>query len=290
MRNQILSVLKITLLALSLSFGLSFVYAWTTPAVTAPGGNVAAPINTSATTQTKTGDLTVNKISANTHCIGADCRTAWPSVAGVGDNMGDQIARGALNMNGNWLTSPNTWGQYVQNGLYATGYISNAFSTSGNVFDGVISAGRLVSSPIFCLVAPGTQPYYYSGNTPLPNCITSWSQVGGSGVTSVNGMSGAVTIPVGGLGVGKKWQSMSGAKFPGTTYTNGTGSPIAISYHGSAPNVNTSAILTIDGVQVAVGWAPAYVGASISSIVPDGSTYSITNSYGTAAFLSWYEL
>lgn len=47
------------MLAIALSFGLSFVYAWTAPTATPPNGNVSAPLNTSATAQTKTGNLTV---------------------------------------------------------------------------------------------------------------------------------------------------------------------------------------------------------------------------------------
>lgn len=64
--------------------GLSFVYAWTVPTLAPPLGNVSAPLNTSTTTQIKTGDLTVNKITANSHCIGINCITAWPtSVTGL---------------------------------------------------------------------------------------------------------------------------------------------------------------------------------------------------------------
>ena len=59
MTKQILSAIKITTLALALSFGLSYVYAWTAPDTTPPGGNVLAPINTGSTAQTKAGGLTV---------------------------------------------------------------------------------------------------------------------------------------------------------------------------------------------------------------------------------------
>ncbi len=60
---NITSALKVVALAIVLSFGISYVYAWTAPAVAAPGGNVAAPINTSATAQTKTGELTVGGLT-----------------------------------------------------------------------------------------------------------------------------------------------------------------------------------------------------------------------------------
>lgn len=52
----------LSIVAIGLVVGLSiqFVQAWTEPSVAPPGGNVGAPINTSATAQTKSGILTVN--------------------------------------------------------------------------------------------------------------------------------------------------------------------------------------------------------------------------------------
>jgi len=63
MLKQTLSVTKIVLLALVLSFGLSYALAWTSPTATPPGANVAAPINASATDQVKTGGLTVGSLT-----------------------------------------------------------------------------------------------------------------------------------------------------------------------------------------------------------------------------------
>lgn len=96
--HKIINAIKTVLLALVLSFGLSYVYAWTAPTVTAPNGNVSAPINTSATLQQKSGDFTVanfvastvsvgatintNAITAPQFCIGVSCITAWPA-AGI---------------------------------------------------------------------------------------------------------------------------------------------------------------------------------------------------------------
>lgn len=57
MNKNIFQTLKLIALALVLSLGISYVSAWTAPTVTPPGGNVAAPINVSNTTQTKSGNL-----------------------------------------------------------------------------------------------------------------------------------------------------------------------------------------------------------------------------------------
>lgn len=79
MIKQIFSAVKIATIAFALSFGISYVYAWVAPTVTPPGGNATAPINTSATAQTKSGNLTVGSIIAPQHCIGTSCVTSWPS-------------------------------------------------------------------------------------------------------------------------------------------------------------------------------------------------------------------
>lgn len=57
MRNKIFKALSISVLLLSCSGSLA--YAWTPPTLPPTDGNVAAPINTSATDQTKDGGLTV---------------------------------------------------------------------------------------------------------------------------------------------------------------------------------------------------------------------------------------
>ena len=52
--------------ALTMAIGANYLYAaWSGPTATPPGGNVAPPINTSATAQTKTGDLTVAGLTSD---------------------------------------------------------------------------------------------------------------------------------------------------------------------------------------------------------------------------------
>jgi hypothetical protein len=67
MKNTIKNIgqaFKIIALAIILSLGLSYVYAWTAPSSLPPGGNTSAPLNTSSTGQTKTGGLILNTIGA----------------------------------------------------------------------------------------------------------------------------------------------------------------------------------------------------------------------------------
>lgn len=58
MYKKLLNALMFSLLALALSFGVSYVSAWTAPTQAPPLGNTNPPINTSATTQSKSGNFT----------------------------------------------------------------------------------------------------------------------------------------------------------------------------------------------------------------------------------------
>lgn len=66
MNKQIFSALKVTVLAIVLSFGLSYVYAWTAPTMVPPTGNVSVPLNTSGTAQAKAGSLGIGMTVAPT--------------------------------------------------------------------------------------------------------------------------------------------------------------------------------------------------------------------------------
>jgi len=65
MTSKLLNTLKILVLGIALSFGLSFVYAWAPPTEAPPGGNVSAPINTGSTDQVKSADLVTESFGTN---------------------------------------------------------------------------------------------------------------------------------------------------------------------------------------------------------------------------------
>lgn len=65
MKIQLLDALKVSVLAIILSFGLSYALAWTAPTATPPAGNIFAPINTGSDLQTKTGNLSVANLGTN---------------------------------------------------------------------------------------------------------------------------------------------------------------------------------------------------------------------------------
>lgn len=98
-KKQAMYWLKVAVVGIALGLGLQFVRAWTEPTATPPGGNLGAPINTSANPQTKEGGLLLgsstaggNKgagtINADQVCIRGVCQTTWPSGAATGGGGG----------------------------------------------------------------------------------------------------------------------------------------------------------------------------------------------------------
>ena len=58
--KQVIYWLSVIIVGIALGLGLQFVRAWTEPGANPPGGNVGAPLNTSANTQVKVGSLGIN--------------------------------------------------------------------------------------------------------------------------------------------------------------------------------------------------------------------------------------
>jgi len=118
-----------------------------------------------------------------------------------------------------------------------------------------------------------------------------------AGVTSVNGSTGAVTVTS--IGVGQTWQNVASSRAIGTTYTNSTGRPIMVSVSCTRSSSGASATIrfNIDGSPIAqrvtaesdsIQFNALTNGVDI--IVPNGSTYSVTNAVGTSVITFWYEL
>lgn len=90
------------------------------------------------------------------------------------------------------------------------------------------------------------------------------------------------------LGLGQTWQNVTGSRAQGTTYTNTTGKPIALSIC-SGTSSSSGVALTVGGLSVAsslIQLAGGSFVASVFAIVPPGVTYSVP-SWNTG---SWFEL
>jgi len=63
MKKHLIQTLKTLLTAIILSFGISYVYAWTGPTQTPLNGNISAPVNTGSVAQTKSGNVTADRLT-----------------------------------------------------------------------------------------------------------------------------------------------------------------------------------------------------------------------------------
>ena len=96
-----------------------------------------------------------------------------------------------------------------------------------------------------------------------------------------------------GIGVGQTWQNVTASRALNTTYTNTTGRPIMISIYCAGQPNHCEWELLVDGVQLGhqgvVSVASAGMRATMSAIVPAGSTYRANNILN-AGLQSWAEL
>ncbi len=110
-------------------------------------------------------------------------------------------------------------------------------------------------------------------------------------VLTSNGTTWQSSAPTPSIGVGQTWQDVTSSRSNNTVYTNNTGRPIMVNVSVYAVgNANVIVWLYVDGLLVArdaSNEASGSLGACVSAIVPNGSTYNITNQSGT---LTWVEL
>ena len=154
MSKQLLSVLKVSTLAIVLSFGLSYALAWTAPTATPPTGNVSAPINTGSTDQTKAGDLCTIK-GGTTKCLSATqlaapstTFSASPTIIQSGQTTTltwSVTDASSCTASGSWSGTKVISGSEVSSALYGTGGpISYTFTLSCTGAGGTTSKDVIV--------------------------------------------------------------------------------------------------------------------------------------------------
>ena len=72
------------------------------------------------------------------------------------------------------------------------------------------------------------------------------------------------------LGVGQTWQDVTTSRVAGVTYTNTTGKPIMVAHYFDSGN---SGAIAVNNVTTVVCFTTPADGCSITTIVPNGSTY-----------------
>ena len=97
------------------------------------------------------------------------------------------------------------------------------------------------------------------------------------------------TLLTKGLGINQAWQDVKTSRALSTTYTNNTGKPILVSITSFA-TVNGSASINVGGVIISTVTTLASAATLSSFVVPDGTTYSITQTETGAVIWTWSEL
>ena len=94
------------------------------------------------------------------------------------------------------------------------------------------------------------------------------------------------------IGVGQTWQSVTGSRAIGTTYTNSTGRTIVVIVSGTGGGANGLWAVTINSA--VTYFTPSTYTASVWTacefIVPSGQTYILTNQGSNATLQNWSEL
>lgn len=94
----------------------------------------------------------------------------------------------------------------------------------------------------------------------------------------------------GGIGVGQTWQNVKNNRSWGTTYTNTTGKPIMISVAARGYNEDLNFGLSVDGVEQAALLDTYDTEATLTAIVPNGSSYLANRGANDNVITLWSEL
>lgn len=178
MTNKIFSLLKVVTLAIVLSFGLSYVYAWTAPTATPPTGNVLAPLNTSGTAQIKTGALTTAGLTTTNRLTVGEAGGAYTYITMQDDESpvskvkyihANSNVIGFLGSTGNWLTYFTNDGDSV---LVRNAYAGDYYSSS---------VGKWMST-VANEATHGKQKFTSNGTFTVPAGVTKvWVSMSGGG-------------------------------------------------------------------------------------------------------------
>jgi hypothetical protein len=151
--------------------------------------------------------------------------------------------------------------------------------TDLTVADGGTGASSITANSV--ILGNGTSAL--SGNLVAPG-------TSGNVLTS-NGTTWTSATPAGGIGIGQTWQDVGGSRALGTTYTNSTGKPIMVAVSLQVNGAFNFSSATVGGVTVAQFGSSDSQNTdrnTVSFIVPDSTTYSITGA--GAGLLTWAEL
>ena len=177
----------------------------------------------------------------------------------------------------------------------ATADIDNNAITTAKITDANVTTAKIADSNITTAkIADDAVTSAKIAENAITTTELNVSGTGTSGQVLQSDGDGSMSWGAGGnIGVGQTWQNVTASRAFGVTYTNSTGKPIFISvYGGGAPNHGTIEML-IDGIKIGQqgvnSVASAGMHATMTAIVPNGSTYRVNNVLGASLYI-WAEL
>lgn len=212
-----------------------------------------------------------NSVTFNNAGTGATSGSTFNGGTGLTvsyNTIGAPSTTGA-NASGTWGISISGNAATVTNGVYNNGgtYGINISGNAASVTNGVYNNGATYNINI-------------SGNSNYANSSGYATSAGNGGVTSVNGLTGAVVAST--FGINQSWQSVSLSN--NVTYTNNTGGTIMV----AARNVGTGGFQLVDEVYVNgnriiyAAWDAVAMTNTYVFIVPNGQTYRVNYNTGLA--------
>src|SRR3990167_5791320 len=179
--TNLLQSLKILILALILSIGVTYVYAWTGPTATAPGGNTLAPINVGATGQTKSGGLWLGSLGADGGAtIGGSMRIGYTSAT---CNTG--IA-GTLRYNSGIAEYCNGSSWCALGTSCGVNLVISSNTNNYNIYDAAVVAGWVSGKAVTLTINSGVVVGSTSTGSPA---LTTGAFPAGTSVTIINNSS-----------------------------------------------------------------------------------------------------
>ncbi|KKW08637.1 MAG: PE-PGRS family protein [Candidatus Kaiserbacteria bacterium GW2011_GWA2_49_19] len=187
--STFLQSLKILILAIILSIGVSYVYAWTGPTATAPDGNVSAPINVSATSQVKSGGLWVAS-------LGTDGGATFGGSVKIGTS--NAVCTSAIS---GMLRYNSTIVQYCNGSMWCAlgttcgiNLVIESNTNNYNIYDAATAAGWVSGKAVTLTINSGAVVGSTSTDSPA---LTTGAFPAGTSVTIINNSS---IIGAGGAG------------------------------------------------------------------------------------------
>lgn len=177
----------------------------------------------------------------------------------------------------------------------ATADIDNNAITTAKITDANVTTAKIADSNITTAkIADDAVTSAKIAENAITTTELNVSGTGTAGQSLVSDGDGSMSwATAGGIGVGQTWQNMTASRAASTDYTNNTGKPIFISvYWYGAPNQGAMRLLVdgmIIGRQGVVSVASAGMHATMTAIIPNGSTYRAETEIG-GSLQTWYEL